>query len=296
MRGPQVAPETRAEIARQRLAAFNDDFFGTAGSPDRDVPGREVVGREVVGRDVPGDRDGVDDLRGALRPRAALPVLSLGRLTAPRESGSHAFRPERVGTPHVRVVAAVAAVAAVVLTWWLLAERPRTSAVAEPVAMSEAGGISSDAPSTPAAPSAQAGAGQIAAGQLVVDVAGKVKNPGIVTLAPGSRVHEAIEAAGGLAGEVDTTSINLARVVRDGEQILVGVEAPVTGEGSAGPISLSNASSEELQTLPGVGPVTADAIVSWRERNGPFASVDDLAQIRGIGERTVEDLRPLVVP
>ena len=121
-----------------------------------------------------------------------------------------------------------------------------------------------------------------------------------MTLPAGSRVHEAIEAAGGLAGVVDTTSLNLARKLVDGEQVLVGI-APASPTGAAGaPASvggatnLNTASVDDLDELPGVGPVTAQSIVDWRTENGPFRSVDDLLEVRGIGEGTLGDLRDLV--
>jgi competence protein ComEA len=144
---------------------------------------------------------------------------------------------------------------------------------------------------------------------LIVDVVGKVNTPGIVTLPKGWRVFEAIKAAGGLKGRVDTTSLNMARELNDGEQVLVGVApvaaaGPVVGESAPGAggdapigvkVNLNTATVEQLDTLPGVGPVTAQAILSWRETNGRFGTVDDLLDVKGIGEATLAELRDLVV-
>ncbi len=190
----------------------------------------------------------------------------------------------RIDAAHVRVLVTIAVAAGVLLTWWLLSERPRTSSP-EPV------GLSAEAPPPTPTPSAE----------LVVDVAGKVKHPGIVTLPAGSRVHEAIAEAGGVRGKVDTATLNMARVLVDGEQILVGVEPvpgdPASGGTSAGArISLGTATLEQLDTLPGIGPVTAQAILDHRSEHGPFASVDDLLDVNGIGAATLADIRDQVTP
>jgi competence protein ComEA len=140
-----------------------------------------------------------------------------------------------------------------------------------------------------------------ATAELVVDVAGKVRRPGIAVLPAGSRVVDALKAAGGARRGVDLTSLNLARLVVDGEQILVGV-APVPGvAGSLGApaageslVNLNTADQATLETLPGVGPVTAESILAWRTDNGGFTSVDELLEVDGIGEATLEDLAPLV--
>jgi competence protein ComEA len=115
-------------------------------------------------------------------------------------------------------------------------------------------------------------------------------------------VVDALEAAGGARRGVDLTSLNLARPVVDGEQILVGV-APVPGvAGTLGSapssdqalVNLNTADRATLETLPGVGPVTAESILSWREQHGGFTSVDELLEVDGIGDATLADLAPLV--
>jgi competence protein ComEA len=238
--------------------------------------------------------------------RAEIARRRLAQLAASFEAGIPSERPEaaRVEAPrrvvgaHVRVLVTIAVAAGVLLTWWLLAERPRTSSPDE-VSLSAGAGPSTAgrSPSGSAAPTA--------GGELVVDVEGKVKHPGIITLPAGSRVHEAVAKAGGVRGSVDTSTLNLARVLTDGEQILVGVEpvsaAPAAG-GSAstgaqgGRISLGSATLEQLDTLPGIGPVTAQAIIDYRTEHGHFTSVDDLLDVKGIGDATLADIRDQVTP
>ncbi|MET9646700.1 ComEA family DNA-binding protein [Streptomyces syringium] len=149
-------------------------------------------------------------------------------------------------------------------------------------------------------------------GVVVVDVAGKVRRPGIQRLPSGSRVVDALNAAGGSRPGTDTTGLNRARVLTDGEQIVVGATAspPVAaaagnagspggpgGSGNpSGPISLNAATVDQLDTLPGVGPVLAQHIIDYRTRHGGFRSVDELRQVNGIGNRRFTDLRPLVQP
>lgn len=147
---------------------------------------------------------------------------------------------------------------------------------------------------------------------LVVHVAGAVLEPGVVELAPGSRVGEAVAAAGGLGPDADTGRINLARPVTDGERIWVPVPGeeepelpgggPQAGSGGTGGadggadtgavVDLNTADQAALETLPGVGPVTAQRILAWREENGRFSSAEELLEVSGIGERTLEQLRP----
>ncbi len=206
---------------------------------------------------------------------------------------------------HLRLVATVAVAAGVLMVWWVLAERPQVAELEESAELSAKAEQTADADGEVAGSegAGSEGAGP-AGGEVVVDVAGKVHDPGIVVLPEGARVHEAIEAAGGTKGRVDTTSLNLARVLADGEQVLVGVEAagPPTASGAdgggGGPagavVNLNSATAEELQTLPGVGPVTAESIVTWRTENGRFSSVDDLLEVSGIGEKTLADLRDRV--
>ncbi len=138
-------------------------------------------------------------------------------------------------------------------------------------------------------------------GPIIVHVTGEVTSPGVYTLEPGSRVSDAIEAAGGLAGSSD---VNMAAPLRDGQQLIVTADQPAmpsNPDQSAEPtepavlLDLNTASAAQLEELPNIGPARASSIVSFRERNGPILFVDDLTAIDGIGPSTVEGLRPLVV-
>ncbi|WP_436495245.1 ComEA family DNA-binding protein [Actinokineospora sp. HUAS TT18] len=132
---------------------------------------------------------------------------------------------------------------------------------------------------------------------VVVEVVGKVASPGLFTLPEGSRVADALRAGGGALPGTDLSSLNLARRVADGEQIHVGVPIPpaVAAQGVIpGPMDLNTASLIQLDTLPGVGSVTAQRIIEWRSRHGRFAKIDQLKEVEGIGQSRFETLRELV--
>jgi competence protein ComEA len=146
--------------------------------------------------------------------------------------------------------------------------------------------------------------------EVVVHVAGAVASPGVQELPAGSRVVDAVDAGGGALPEADLAKINLAAPLEDGQQVYVprlgepaggaAVAAPGAGGGGAGAgdsseiVDLNTADVSQLDALPGVGPAIAQAIVDHRESNGPFTSVDDLLDVRGIGEAKLADLRDRV--
>lgn len=140
----------------------------------------------------------------------------------------------------------------------------------------------------------------------VVHVAGAVRNPGVYTLKKGARVRDAVRRAGGASSRGDANAINLAAKVADGAQVIVPLKAgaAVVTAGSGGaaaaaptaPISLGNATAEQLDTLDGVGPATAEKIIQWRTEHGGFTSVDDLGEVPGIGPKKLEALRSQVTP
>jgi competence protein ComEA len=145
-----------------------------------------------------------------------------------------------------------------------------------------------------------------AAPGLVVDVEGAVRRPGLVRLPAGSRVADAVARAGGPTRRADRAGVNFAAPVSDGQQVLVprrgagaagtAVAGPGAGASAGGPVSLSSATAEQLDALPGVGPVTAQKILDYRTEHGAFHSVDELDAIPGIGPARIADLRGLVVP
>ncbi|MFF9115701.1 helix-hairpin-helix domain-containing protein [Streptomyces massasporeus] len=166
----------------------------------------------------------------------------------------------------------------------------------------------------PAGAASGASAGSVKAGapEIVVDVGGKVREPGIHRLPAGSRVADALHAAGGVKPGTDTDGLNRARFLVDGEQVIVGGPAPAPAPGAGGgtasggpaggaaapaaPVSLNTATADQLDTLPGVGPVLAQHIIDYRTQHGGFRSVDELREVNGIGDRRFADLRDLVRP
>ncbi len=191
------------------------------------------------------------------------------------------------------LVAALAAVLAAVGVW---RDRP-VPVPAPPLPLISHAQAAGPAPPSPAP-----------AADVVVSVVGKVARPGLVRVPDGSRVADALEAAGGALPDTDLVPLNLARRLSDGEQLLVGVAPPpgqpvqggvVGAPAGASPTSsptvdLNTATLEQLDTLPGVGPVTAQRILDWRAAHGRFTSVDQLREVSGIGEARFSKLKDLV--
>jgi competence protein ComEA len=219
-----------------------------------------------------------------------------------------------------RMLAAVVLVAVLgVVAWRVLAppspppemELPFAEPAAEP-ASGEEGAAPAGAPGPGGAGAAVTGPGDEiggevgAGGEVVVHVAGAVMTPGVQRLPGGARVIDGVDAAGGALPDADLARVNLAAPLVDGQQVYVprrGEVPPVPlpdagadgadGAG-AGPVDVNQATADQLDELPGVGPATAEAIIAHRDEHGPFASVDDLLDVRGIGEAKLEQLRDLV--
>ncbi|KAB1949517.1 MAG: helix-hairpin-helix domain-containing protein [Brevibacterium sp.] len=235
--------------------------------------------------------------------------------------------PRRVRLPVV-VALGIATVGILVLAFFLFRPAPQHSPVGsggDPGDGAEAGqspAVTEDGAESGTTASATSGE---ANGKVIVHITGAVNDPSVVTLKAGARVQDAVEAAGGLSPGADGEAVNLARVLADGEQIHIPTEgeapaagvdgagadgvgagggsgSPGTADSSAaansgapgtGKVDLNTADATTLETLPGVGPVTAQAIISHRSQQ-PFASVEDLLLVKGIGPKTFESLKDLV--
>ena len=187
----------------------------------------------------------------------------------------------RIDTGLVAALVAVLVVAGL-LVW---SRRP-AAAIAPPAALRAEPSPISPSPST---------------GGLLVHVAGAVRRPGLYALPPGARVADAIEAAGGAGARADLDLLNLAAPVTDGMKVEVlerGAAAPPSGappaDATPGAVSLNSADQAALETIPGVGPVTAAAILAYRDEAGPFTSIEQLMEVSGIGPATLEAVRSYV--
>ncbi|MFI9598375.1 helix-hairpin-helix domain-containing protein [Streptomyces sp. NPDC052043] len=221
---------------------------------------------------------------------------------------------ERRNVVALTVLFVVAALFAVQHFWTGRTQTVQAPEAVRAMAPHEDGG--QDKATAAGAPVTARGAPASPGAEIVVDVSGKVRRPGIQRLPAGSRVADALQAAGGVRSGTSTDGLNRARFLVDGEQVVVGGPAPApaaapdgpgpgspvgaAGTGAAGtpraPVSLNTASADQLQTLPGVGPVLAGRIVDYRTQHGGFRSVDQLREVSGIGTRRFADLRDLVSP
>jgi competence protein ComEA len=159
----------------------------------------------------------------------------------------------------------------------------------------------------PPPPAPGAGVTGLPAARVVVDVVGAVRRPGLYRLEHGSRIADSVARAGGATRKADLSQVNLAAPLADGEQVVVprrgvAVAGPGVGGGgaggaaSAGPVHLSTATLDQLDSLPGIGPVTAQKILDYRAKQGAFTSVDELDAVPGIGPSRMDQLRDLVAP
>lgn len=320
MRSRRSSHSQAADVARRRLELLSAEL--AAIRPDSVEPPSHDVGAGSGEPPPP--------------PPVSVPPLATEQSSAARVTGDapgrHARRAERVGgwiedrlppafqgrtrvgPSQLTVVAVLVAAALGFLAWWSV----RAADPGELVATGAAAPVTSaptplvPAPPGPSPPglsptgTSTALSEAVSDGDLVVDVAGKVRRPGIVRLPAGSRVVDALEAAGGARRGVDLTNLNLARPLVDGEQVLVGVRgvpgaaasaaaAPTGGASSAGPlVNINTADGAELETLPGVGPVTAAAILQWRADHGAFSAVEELLEVSGIGDATLAEIAPFV--
>ncbi|MDG4764825.1 ComEA family DNA-binding protein [Solwaraspora sp. WMMD406] len=220
-----------------------------------------------------------------------------------------AFDPGRRGVKALAVVAVVVTVVVAILVWRSRPQvepvRPVDGAAVVGATAGPASGVPADSPAI-VDPAAEATAAD-ASTEVVVAVTGRVRRPGLVRLPVGARVADAVHAAGGALPGTDLAWLNLARKVTDGELIAVGVTPPpgvaagpgaVAGaapaSGGGAKVDLNAATTEQLQTLPGIGPVLAQRIVDHRDRVGGFDSVADLREVSGIGDTRFDQLRELV--
>jgi competence protein ComEA len=205
---------------------------------------------------------------------------------------------QRFSRMHVGVIGTLLILGLLTAGWLLLRARP--------VAVASPGDVVTI--STPvqtlasATPSASKGASKI-----VVHVLGAVRHPGLVKLPEKSRVQDAIDAAGGLTRRADPGELNLAQLLTDGQQLLIGTTRDPAGEvrdqpgsgtdtgpSATGALDLNRASQSQLEELPGVGPVTAQAILTWRQQHGRFSRIEELQEVDGIGPKTYAQIAPHV--
>ncbi|MEZ5177072.1 MAG: helix-hairpin-helix domain-containing protein [Acidimicrobiales bacterium] len=269
------------------------------------------------------DRDPPIDHRVAdVDPLAAEALDGLRPPPAPGPGERLADLVARSGrSPRQLLVVAMAVVVAAAVGWWLLRPPAAPVEASLPLASSAGGGAASSTTAAEGSSSTGASAASTTtpADDLVVQAAGAVARDGVYRLPAGSRVDDLVRAAGGLAPDADRDRVNLAAPLADGERVWVPragqVDVPevVAGSGAgpgtsvaeggatagpgAGPpavVDLNTATAAELDTLPGVGPATAAAILAYRDEHGRFASVDELLEVRGIGEAKLDQLRSVV--
>jgi competence protein ComEA len=291
-----VRPSREAEFdergaARERLEAMRLRAAGGGWVPE---PAAGVVSAAPIG----GPDIWRDDMTGGTRP-SSLPVGELVRGWVIDRSPPWSHR--RLESLRLRGVLAALGVVAALIVVGVVVVHHRAAAGSSPYGYS---GSSAPVTADPATSAAPTDAGD--AGSIVVDVGGRVRKPGLVTLPAGARVADALAAAGGPLHHKEIATLDLAARVSDGQLLLVGVKDDTSAEGSDGgdsstsgtpaPVGLNAATIEQLETLPGVGPVTAQKIIDWRTAHNGFTTVMQLQQVSGIGPAKYAELSPLVTP
>lgn len=292
---------------RSRHATIDDDATAMVRARIRRVTGTSATG------------SGADDDHSGPRTEPATPAAAEPR-SEPNGWLPPTLRTARGGLDraHVAVVVLVVllGVAGAVILFGL--GRPTIEPIAATVESSgtpiePSAQPTGEPPATAAAVDPAPATSPTAAEPMIVHVAGLVAKPGVVELPAGSRVIDAVRAAGGATDEADLTPINLARVLTDGEQVVVTGEPPpgqppapppepppndggdpAAGNAAGVPVNLNTATSEQLQSLPGIGPALAQRILDWRDENGRFTVIDELLEVSGIGEQRLADLDGLV--
>jgi competence protein ComEA len=207
--------------------------------------------------------------------------------------------PQRFGRMHLGVICALLLLSVMAAGWLLLRARP--------VAVASPGDVVTVATPSQSAASATPSMAK-SASKIVAHVLGAVRRPGLVRLPENARVQDAIDAAGGLTRRADPGELNLAQLLSDGQQVLIGTarhpagevrEQPGSGDVSSGPtaqgaLDLNRANQAQLEELPEVGPVTAQAILAWRQEHGRFTRIEELQEVDGIGPKTYGQIAPHV--
>jgi competence protein ComEA len=315
MRSRSSTHDQVAEVARRRLELLSAELAGMRTDQDTGTGVADVLGaggppERSGGGPSPSSEQPPAPVRGRHAQRSVGPGASLTGWLHDRLPATLQGR-LRLDPSHLLVLVLLVAGALTATGWWVVRADDRGTVVA-PVSAADGPLVSpAPAPSTTTGPSPPPAGPSVAAsaapsGTIVVDVAGKVRRPGIATLPLGSRVVDAISAAGGPRRGAAVGSLNLARVLTDGEQVVVGIPAPggvaasavTTPDASAGSaipmVNLNSANQADLEELPGIGPVTAQAILTYRSENGPFTAVDQLVDVSGIGDATLAKIAPFV--
>jgi competence protein ComEA len=294
------------EYVRERLRQLLAE-----NGPRRARAGEPAVGAR--GFDPAEEEDGFDDEPVLPGPRETAPVPVADEELKPELPLALAVRTARVPTrrlfsrAHIVVVSGLLLIGLLWAGWAMLRARP--VAIASPPLVRGSAAPSTLSPSVPPAAGRASSAATIPT-RIMVHVLGAVQKPGVVSLPERARVQDAIRAAGGLSRDAAPAELNLAQVLDDGQQIMIGTAKKPSGEvrdgsgngpagsstgpqsGSANVVNLNSATQPQLEDLPGVGPVTAAKILSWRAQHGRFSRVEELQEVDGIGPKTYAQIAP----